>query len=829
MPRPQAPGVAHESGLVGVPGEARLLRRQGRPDLEALPGAVGEPHPAGEPGGGQLAQGPARGALVLVARQDDAVPWLGEQPPGVLDDRPAGEHAGGGDDDGGDGPRALGGLLPAMGPGDLAEALGEAEVGVVGIDRVDLADHAVEVDGQRRGEVALDLGGGDELEQLLGAAEGEGGQDHRALPRLGRLADEGHEVGAHPVHGLVPPVAVGGLEDEQVDLAEVLGPGGGGRGELGEGGEVAGEEHPAAAPVLDEDARGAEDVARGEEADRDVVEGQTHLLLEPAGVHLEGDSVHLFLAVGVPGPFLVGAVLRVVPLQAHLVEVVLPAVLQLHRKERRGGARAVDVEVVAEPAHQGRDPADVVGVRVGEQEGVDAVETAEAGVQVPGGARLDPAVDQDSAATKLEEVAAAADLRGAPEGVEPQGRLRPRHGDRAHRPVAGMSGEESLLQAEVGGPLLIRARPSGAGPAEIRLDALLLPAQEPPHRIGPPRTAGGLLLQALQARVLVGQPGGEPAALLLLAADLLLQAPPVAEQVGVHPLGLGRLELVVLDGGMVAAQAVLQAPDLRRRGLRPLAGLSVIAPDLLEGQLAAPQGRLEPPGLVGGSLQLSAQLAALGLQFLHRLPVRTGPPGGAGAGGGGAHGDRHEAAEQLLGLGGLESRRPEDGGQIEDAFRVLQELPEPAALKQIALGDQAGQLVVLVEDRRADGDHQIVVGPLPEDLVHQAGGAPDRLPAHVPVGPQGRRQVVTVEVGADLAVVLEELHRRLDGQGEDALGDRRRTEGPVRHVLSVEGPQEGEGGGQVRRRGGLRVLGVVGHRSSAGARARRRRRAERLT
>ena len=294
-------------------------------------------------------------------------------------------------------PHQLQGLVVQVAP----QVSGEDGGGLAGQGGVDI--HREVLHGFHQ---MLLLDAAQEVEDLLGAAHGEGGDDDVAAPAQGAVNDLGQLGGVAP-HLLVVPVAVGGLHDHVVRPGEqhrVPEDG------LVEVADIAGEHDGLAHAVLRQvhgDAGGAQQVPGVAEGDRhplaelegDVVApgvdkalDQLRVLDRVEGLH-QGPARPQVLAVGI--------------LRVGLLDMGAVDEHNLHKPGGDPGGPDLAGEALA---HQQGDAARVVNVGVGHQDVVDGV-GGEGQLPVVGlvPALLEAAVDKDALAVYLQTVAAAGD------------------------------------------------------------------------------------------------------------------------------------------------------------------------------------------------------------------------------------------------------------------------------------------------------------------------------------------------------------------------------------------------------------------------------------
>ena len=256
----------------------------------------------------------------------------------------------------------------------------------------------------------------DEIEQLLGAAHGEGGNHQIAPFGQGFLNDLG-QVGG--VVGLlldgVEAVAVGALRDHVVRVGDVLG--GADDGGLAVA-DVAGEDHLAGDILLGKPhlhAGGAQQVARVHKADFDAV-GDLQLLPVLAGDNVAQGLFHVHNGVkGFYWRFARPLALLVFPGRVALLDV--GGVPQHDGQQLRRQPGAVDVAGKALLDQQG-DAAGMVDVGMGDHHVVDVGGgEVQLGVVLLVPALLKTAVHQNLVPVGLYAVAAAGDrLGGAKKG-----------------------------------------------------------------------------------------------------------------------------------------------------------------------------------------------------------------------------------------------------------------------------------------------------------------------------------------------------------------------------------------------------------------------------
>ena len=378
---------------------------------------------------GPLQQMAAQGPFPLVAHEDHGA----LRPPQVVLEvvaDPAGvAHAGGGDDD-------LGGLVHVQQLG-LVAALGHGQPGegeqtLAALDELDglLVQVAPQVTGEdlgglvgqggvhHHGEVGVALDQSlllhfpHEVQQLLGAAHGKGGDDDVAAPGEGVVDDLGQGLGVG-VHGLVVPVAVGALHDHIVGPVHIGGiPDDG----LVDVAQVSGEEELFLHPVLAEPhlhTGGAQQVAGVHEADLAALEELDGLAVfggDQVVGHLKGvfhgvQRLHRGPACAHP--------LLVLVLGLHLLDV--GRVLEHDVQQLAGEAGGEDLPLEALLDEQGH-PAGVVDVGMGDDDVINIVGGKVQNRVVPLVlSLLEAAVDEDLLSAHFHAVAAAGDSLGCAE------------------------------------------------------------------------------------------------------------------------------------------------------------------------------------------------------------------------------------------------------------------------------------------------------------------------------------------------------------------------------------------------------------------------------
>ena len=366
-----------------------------------------------------FAEFPAEGVFGAVADKQDHVFVVGDVVAEVVEDAAGLGHAGGGDDDGGafEGVEGFGFVDAA----DEAEAV-EAEWVVAHEDGVaDVLAEVFEVEtedfGGADGEGAVDVGGDgfdaafvDELvelvEELLGAFDGEGGDDDAGAAAADAVDDFADVVGG--VGGvLVFAAAVGGLHDHVVDVFAAFG----GVEEVVAGAaDIAGEQEAEvifAGEVIDveDDLGRAEDVAGIDEGESDAFgDGEGAVVAD--GDELAEDVFGVSEGVAGGEELLVVAfAVFVEPLDVHFMDV--GGVGEHDAAEVAGGGGGVDVAVEAVVAELG-EVAAVVDVGVGEDDAVDLFgvegEGAIAFHGLGAAALEEAAVEEDALAVDFEEV-----------------------------------------------------------------------------------------------------------------------------------------------------------------------------------------------------------------------------------------------------------------------------------------------------------------------------------------------------------------------------------------------------------------------------------------
>ena len=245
-----------------------------------------------------------------------------------------------------------------------------------------------------------------EVEELLGATHGEGGDDHVAPPAQGLVDDFGQLRGVAPDLHMVP-VAVGGFHDHVVPLfQEHRVPDDG----LVEVADVAGEDDGLRHAVL----RGVHSDAGRAQKVPGVGEGDFHPLAEgkglavPAGVDVAPDPLGVLHGVeglheGAARPL----VLAVEVLRVGLLDVGAVHQHDLHEVGGQAGGPNLPLEPLP---HQQGQAARVVDVGVGDQDIVDGIGSE--GQLLPVHlipALLEAAVHQDALSVDLQTVAASGD------------------------------------------------------------------------------------------------------------------------------------------------------------------------------------------------------------------------------------------------------------------------------------------------------------------------------------------------------------------------------------------------------------------------------------
>ena len=214
--------------------------------------------------------------------------------------------------------------------------------------------------------VHLDLA--DEIQNLLRAAHGEGGDDEVAAPIQHALDAVGKVLQIVHVRFLVVAVAVGALGEHVVRLTEILRVVDEGLVEVA---DVPGKDHlfrDAALGQPDLDAGGAHQVAGVHIADDDAL-GHMDLLAVGEGAQVGDGGLCVLQGVVRRGLLRARAAgLAGLPLRVRLLDV--GAVAQHDLAEVAGGGRGVDLGVAA-LLEQQRDPAGMVDVGVGQQDEVD--------------------------------------------------------------------------------------------------------------------------------------------------------------------------------------------------------------------------------------------------------------------------------------------------------------------------------------------------------------------------------------------------------------------------------------------------------------------------
>jgi len=362
---------------------------------------------------------PAEGVFRAVADEEEDVVGVGDVVAQVMEDAPALGHAGGGDDDGGafDFVEAFGFIDAA----DEAEAF-EAE-GVVAHEEgfagggLQFIDMEAEDLGGFDGEGAVHKGGngGEALfvaefvkgvEELLGALDGEGGDDEVGAALLD-LADDFAEMLGGVGGELVGAAAVGALHDDEIDFVA----GGGVVEEVVAGAaDIAAEEESLLLVVgvvvdVEYDLGGAEDVAC-------INEGELHAI---------GDEHGALVAEGDELPEAVLGIDHGVVRREEREVIALPVAVQpgdvafmdvggigehdAAQVARGGGG----VDVAGEAAlREVREIAAVVDVGVGEDDAVDLLGIeGELAVPLHGlgtTALIESAIEEDAGVVDLDEV-----------------------------------------------------------------------------------------------------------------------------------------------------------------------------------------------------------------------------------------------------------------------------------------------------------------------------------------------------------------------------------------------------------------------------------------
>ena len=361
---------------VGVGGEA-LEVHDLRPDGDLL---AEELHALGP-----VQQSTAQGALALVADEDNGAVRPPEVVLQVVADAARVAHAGSGDDDLGGGIQVqslglLAGLRhPEVGKVEhmgavlhqLQSVLVEIAVKVPGEDSGGLLGQGrVNVDGEIRVGLhespVLDLP--DKVEELLGAAHGEGGDDDVSAPAEGLVNDLRQVVGIAPDLGVVA-VAVGGLHDDVVRPGDGAGVPNDGLVHVA---DVAGEDQAlgdAALGGVHQDRGAAEQVPRVDEFHGDAL-AERHSLAVLAGGHVLPDPGGIL--DGVEGLHMGRAgtgSLAVFPLGVGLLDVGGVQQHDVHEVRCETGGEDLAMEALFEEHGY---PAGVVDVGVGDEDIVDA-------------------------------------------------------------------------------------------------------------------------------------------------------------------------------------------------------------------------------------------------------------------------------------------------------------------------------------------------------------------------------------------------------------------------------------------------------------------------
>ena len=389
-------------------------------------------------GGSPVQQGPAQGARRLEAHEHHGA----VRPPQVIlqmvADAARVAHAGGGDDD-------LGGVVLVQGLGlvhglrqvqareveHMGAVLHQLQSVLVQIAPQIAAENGggalgqgtVHVHGEIRhgGHQALILDLPDEIQQLLGAAHGKGGNHHVAALAQGLVDDLGQLAGIAPHLGVVA-VAIGALHDHIVRPGEELGVPDDGLVHVA---DIAGEHDGFRLASLGKgqtDGRGAQQMARVDkhrvhpvaQVDGLVIFAGVNKLRHPLGV---GHGIQGLL-LRPAGP----AVLAVFILGVALLDVGGILEHDAHELSREPGGENTALEAVFdEHGH----PAGVVDVGVGDEHIVDAARGKGQGAVVhlvP--ALLQSAVDEDALAAYLQTMAAAGDALVSAEKTQLHG-VRP--------------------------------------------------------------------------------------------------------------------------------------------------------------------------------------------------------------------------------------------------------------------------------------------------------------------------------------------------------------------------------------------------------------------
>lgn len=415
--------------VVGVGAEALEIHHLG-PDRHVLAEQLHGGHP--------VQQGPAQGARGLEAHEHHGT----VRPPQVIlqmvADAARVAHTGGGDDD-------LGGVVLVQGLGlvhglrqmqareveHMGAVLHQLQSVLVQIAPQIAAENGggafgqgtVHVHGEIRhgGHQALILDLPDEIQQLLGAAHGKGGNHHVAALAQSLVDDLGQLAGIAP-HLCVVAVTVGALHDHIVRPGEELGVPDDGLVHVA---DIAGKDDGFRLASLGEgqaDGRGAQQMARVDEhgvhpvaqVDGLVIFAGVNKLRHPLGV---GHGIQRLL-LRPPGP----AVLAIFILGVALLDVGGVLEHDAHELSREpGGENAALEAVFDEHGH----PAGVVDVGVGDEHIVDAARGKGQGAVVhlvP--ALLQSAVDEDALAAYLQTMAAAGDTLVSAEKTQLHG-IRP--------------------------------------------------------------------------------------------------------------------------------------------------------------------------------------------------------------------------------------------------------------------------------------------------------------------------------------------------------------------------------------------------------------------
>src|SRR5262245_17014025 len=137
-------------------------------------------------------------------------------------------------------------------------------------------------------------------------------------------------------------------------------------------------------------------------------------------------------------------VLCSLPLKKHLPHVMLIAVIEHNWQQSCRRFRAVDSDIRETP-DQRRDPSDMIGMRVSQNECIETIQLIDFRMKIISGPRLDAAIDHDSMLAQFYKVAAPSHFSGTAQRHEPSGRLRADL-DRRWLSISRISLEEGPLQ-----------------------------------------------------------------------------------------------------------------------------------------------------------------------------------------------------------------------------------------------------------------------------------------------------------------------------------------------------------------------------------------------